>query len=397
MEIETSPPCRLTYCLNVHPGESWEENLSAIREHTLSIKAKVCPGAPFGLGLRLSARAAEELSRPGTLASFRSFLAAHDLYVFTVNAFPFGCFHGERVKERVYAPDWKSPERLAYTRSVAEILGRLDLPGGFASISTVPGSYLGWVKTSADEAAMAENLVRAAIFLAGLERDTGRRIGLALEPEPDCFLENAAELAEFFCGVLLPLGAPLAAAALSCTPEEARGILSRHLGACLDTCHAAVCHQDLEESVRTLAASGVPLQKVQISAAPIFSGRIDPARVRALADPVYLHQARLCLGAEVLRFPDIEDAAAFIEKESPAAGELRVHCHLPLFFRGDGGMSSTASLLGPGFFTLCREAGCRHFEVETYTFSALAPEFRQKPLTESIVSELRMARELVLG
>ena len=55
-------------------------------------------------------------------------LARHDLYVFTLNGFPYGPFHGVRVKEEVYQPDWSYPERLAYTNQLADLL-RL-LPDG---------------------------------------------------------------------------------------------------------------------------------------------------------------------------------------------------------------------------------------------------------------------------
>ena len=51
----------LTYCLNIHPGETWDENFSAIRALTVQVKEHVCPHEPFGLGLRLSAAAAGQL------------------------------------------------------------------------------------------------------------------------------------------------------------------------------------------------------------------------------------------------------------------------------------------------------------------------------------------------
>jgi len=53
VKLRDDPPLHLTYCLNVHPGETWEENLAAIRRHALGVRARVAPGGPFGLGLRL--------------------------------------------------------------------------------------------------------------------------------------------------------------------------------------------------------------------------------------------------------------------------------------------------------------------------------------------------------
>lgn len=397
MELASKPPVHLSYCLNVHPGETWEENLSAIKNHTLAVKGLACPARPFGLGLRLSARAAEELSRPEALTSFRDFLARNRLYVFTVNAFPQGAFHGQRVKENVYAPDWRSGERLSYTKKVCEILSALDLPGGFASVSSVPGSYAPWIKSREDEAAMAENLARAACFLARLGEKTGRRIALALEPEPDCYLESAEGLCAFFRDHLLPLGAPLLAKDLGCGEDRGRELLLRHIGACLDTCHMAVCGEDMKAGIKALSVSGIGLYKLQVSAAPVFSGKIQPERLLALSEPVYLHQARMSCPEGELRFADIDRAAEKLAREPATSAELRVHCHVPLYFSGDESLRSSAADLGPGLFRLAREAGCRHFEVETYTFTHLAPEFRPKPLVQSIACELALARELILG
>src|SRR5262249_47363107 len=119
----------LTYCTNIHAGETWDEVRRSLDAHLPSIKAQVSPQQRFGIGVRLSAIAAEALSMPAALAEFRDYLARNDFYVFTVNAFPYGPFHGTRVKEEVYQPDWLFPERLAYTDCVADILAAL-LPEG---------------------------------------------------------------------------------------------------------------------------------------------------------------------------------------------------------------------------------------------------------------------------
>lgn len=92
----------LTYCTNIHGGETWPEVRASLSAHVPGIKAKIAPLTPMGVGLRLSAAAAEELSRASAFEELRSFLAGHDLYVFTINAFPYGSFHGTRVKEHVY-------------------------------------------------------------------------------------------------------------------------------------------------------------------------------------------------------------------------------------------------------------------------------------------------------
>ncbi len=115
----------LTYCTNIHAGETWSEVRQSLAAHVPQIKAQVSPQKQMGLGLRLSGIAAEELGAPAALAQLRRFLSDHGLYVFTINAFPYGPFHGRPVKEDVYQPDWRMPERLDYSDRVAEILAAL--------------------------------------------------------------------------------------------------------------------------------------------------------------------------------------------------------------------------------------------------------------------------------
>ena len=131
----------LTYCTNIHAGESWDEVRESLETHVPHIKAKVSPQNAFGLGLRLSGIAVEALSAPAVLDEFRAFLARENLYVFTINAFPYGQFHGRRVKEDVYQPDWLTPERLRYTDRAAEILAMILPDGMVGSVSTVPGTF----------------------------------------------------------------------------------------------------------------------------------------------------------------------------------------------------------------------------------------------------------------
>src|SRR3954452_4619364 len=91
----------LAYSTNVHPGETWAETFDALQRFTLPVKAAVAPKEPFGIGLRLSDLASRELIEPSALAAFRDWLGTHGCYLFTINGFPFGKFHGQHVKEQV--------------------------------------------------------------------------------------------------------------------------------------------------------------------------------------------------------------------------------------------------------------------------------------------------------
>ncbi|HUR58757.1 MAG TPA: hypothetical protein VM029_13680, partial [Opitutaceae bacterium] len=86
----------LAYCTNVHRGETWAETFAALEKHMLPVRQRVAPGRSYAIGLRLGERAAAELSQPSTLAAFRRWLERHDCYVFTINGFPYGSFHGTR-------------------------------------------------------------------------------------------------------------------------------------------------------------------------------------------------------------------------------------------------------------------------------------------------------------
>ena len=107
MQPDCNRAIHLTYCTKVHPGHGWDTVFASLQRCVPELKSRICPAAPFGLGLRLSAAECETLRAPGRLAEFQEFLAAHDLYVFTINGFPYGAFHGPRVKAEVFAPDWQ--------------------------------------------------------------------------------------------------------------------------------------------------------------------------------------------------------------------------------------------------------------------------------------------------
>ena len=83
----------LAYCTNIHRGETWEETFHGIREYTDQVRRRVSPEEPYGIGLRLSAQAAQELRGEGSrLTDFRNWMEERRAYVFTINGFPYGTF-----------------------------------------------------------------------------------------------------------------------------------------------------------------------------------------------------------------------------------------------------------------------------------------------------------------
>jgi sugar phosphate isomerase/epimerase len=375
----------LTYCLNVHSGETWDENLAAIKKFTLPIQNTISKNEPFGLGLRLSNDAATTLSDPQRLSEFIQFLADNNLYVFTVNAFPFGIFHKERVKENVYLPDWRYNERYDYTIKVADILASIIPKGSAASISTVPCSYKSWIKTETDITSMVTRLMDSVAYLAQLAELLNRHIHLGLEPEPDCYLETTDDVIQFFTGPIKKEGAPYLAFKMKITENAANALIKRHLGICFDTCHLALQFEDLAESIKKISDAGILISKIQISSA-LCTNNSDTARkeLAAFCDPVYLHQVKAkTSGNELASYTDLDRA---IHMSTPNdKEEWRIHFHVPLYFEQYGTLQSTINELTPEFFNAIKNIP--HLEIETYTFDVLPPNLRAIGITESIIKE----------
>ncbi len=120
----------LTYSTLVHPGDTWADMWKSLTTYVPKVKARVAPNEPFGVSLRLSAKSAETLvNSRSERDKLKGFLADNDMYLYTVNAFPYGDFKGQRVKEQVYEPDWRTDERVRYTMNVADVLAEVAAPG----------------------------------------------------------------------------------------------------------------------------------------------------------------------------------------------------------------------------------------------------------------------------
>jgi sugar phosphate isomerase/epimerase len=364
----------LAYCTNIHRGQSWPETFAALRTHTLAVRDRVAAGRPYAIGLRLSAQAARELSDATALTAFRRWLEAEQCYVFTINGFPYGQFHGARVKEQVYAPDWTTRERLDYTRLLFDLLAQIVPPGVEGSVSTVPCSFKEFITTTAQVQAMRENLWRCVEHIAALSERTGRLLHLGLEPEPLCYLETSAETAAFIEQMRAD------------RPGDAR--LARHLGVNYDACHLAVEFEEPREAVRRFQEHGIRLSKIHLSSA--LKVRPTPeARValRAFADDTYFHQvvARAPDGT-LKRHRDLDVALA----APPAAEgvEWRIHFHIPLHSPPTALFGTTQDhLLGLLDLVAAEPKLCPHFEMETYTWEVMPPELKKRSVVDQLAAE----------
>jgi sugar phosphate isomerase/epimerase len=397
----TTSHTHLTYCTNIHPGETWDEVRENLVRYLVPVRERFSPGVPFGVGLRLSAESAWALGEPEALEELRGFLRAHDLYVFTINGFPYGPFHGRPVKEAVYQPDWLEPERLAYTDRLADILAALLPEGIEGTISTVPGAFAPRVSGERDAERMAAAMLAHAAHLVRLQASTGRHIALALEPEPCCYLETISETVKFFTAHLLsPAAVAGFAEATGLLPAAAEHAIRRHVGVCLDTCHMAVEFEDPAGVLDSLERAGIRVPKVQVTAGLRVKIPGDDSRaldaLGAFADDVYLHQVveRRADGS-LARYLDLPQALA-ASRDLPGLREWRVHFHVPVFRERYGEFEGTQDYVAELVRLVRARSDCQHFEVETYTWDVLPEEFRREGIVAGIVREMEWARNAVM-
>lgn len=400
MRLPGNPQAHASYCTNVHAGESLAEVTRALSEQTSRVKAVCAPEGAFGVGLRLSAAAARELREPEAYETFAATLAAHDFYVFTLNGFPYGAFHDTRVKERVYEPDWSDPRRLAYTLDLAHTLERLLPNEVTGSISTVPGAFKPAATEQSTQERIASQLLRAVAELARLEARSGKTLVLALEPEPHCMLETTDETLGFFTEHLLDERALTELGReLGVNRASAEVVVRRHLGVCLDACHAAVEFESPLECHQRYAAAGIQVAKIQISAGLKLDPRAPEAlaELRAFDEGVYLHQVVERNRGELRRFLDLPQAFERVRHAAPgrapgetwgADAEWRVHFHVPVFSADAGAFSTTQPELLPLLRYLGGLAEPLHVEVETYTWDVLPTPLRSASLPEALAREL---------
>lgn len=379
----------LTYCLNIHPTQTWAEARAAIAGPLAAVKRSVSPDRSFAAGLRFSAEVMDELAAPDARSDLADLLAGADLEPVTMNGFPYGPFHGVQVKENVYLPDWRSDDRLRYTNALADLLAEVNPEGAFISLSTVPGAFrpLG----QGAEAAMASIYIKAVAHCVEIERRTRKRVALAIEPEPCCFLETIAETVTYFSDHLYgPDAVDQLVVLTGVARAEAPELLRRHLGLCYDVCHAAVEFEDPAGSIQALRDADIPVHKLQLSSALRVPQGSPEARaaLAAFNEPTYLHQliSRSADGT-LRRFVDLPQALA--EGGARDGDEWRVHFHVPLFIDSLPVFGTTQAFLREILAIHRRAPISPHLEIETYTWDVLPPELRTGSVEDAIARELR--------
>ena len=385
----------LTYSTLVHPGDDWEQMWQSLTTYVPKVKARIAGNRRFGVSLRLSANSARTLA--GSAAErekLKSFLGDNNMYLYTVNAFPYGAFKGTLVKEQVYEPDWRSEERTRYTINVADVLADVCTPDIAPSIQSAPLGFKPRVTGDDVVASYTEHVLRVVAHLVALEARTGRTVQLALEPEPFCFLETTDETVDYFTGHLYSGAAAEELARLARIPiAEAHGALRRHLGVVFDICHQAVEYEDIAASLQKLVDAGIPIFKLQ-EAAALHVPEVTQAVVDALkryAKTIYLTQTMERRDGRINRFLNLDDAIAAFEK-APGPREWRVHIHVPVFLDDLGPFRTTRFAIADALRFHKAKPLSRQLEIETYTWDMLPENLKTGDIVDYICREIEWVR-----
>ena len=367
----------LAYCTNIHRGGDWPETFRSLSEYTLRVRDRVSSGKPYAIGLRLGDTASRQLAQADALEKFRAWLDENNCYVFTINGFPYGDFHGKRVKEQVYKPDWTNPERVEYTKRLFDILAEIAPAESGGSVSTVPCSFKEFINTGEQVEAMRRNVWDVVEHIDALSEKTGKDLHLGLEPEPLCYLETTSEMIRFYRQLR------------DDRPGDDR--LSRRLGINYDACHLAVEFEEAAAALGSLIAEGVRISKLHFSSALKVRpsvGTLDG--LAKFAEDIYFHQVvAKGSGGALTRHRDLPDAlAAAARGETTGDTEWRIHFHVPLHCPPTALFDTTADQLQRVIETLAANpAICSHIEMETYTWEVLPGELKQRDVVDQLAGE----------
>jgi hypothetical protein len=390
----------LSYSTLVHAGDTWEEMNASLREFVPQVKRQISPDEPFAVSLRISAASAKTLSESAVeREALKDFLKQEDLYVYTVNAFPYGPFKGDIVMERVYEPDWTSEERVSYTNSVADILAEVSPANVNPSIQTAPLAFRPNVANEQYVKTFTRNIFRVVKHLRELEERTGRRVKLAIEPEPACYLETTDETVAYFKERIYSLAGIRELAEVAGIPlSEAEGAVRRYLGVVFDIGHQSVGFENITESLTKLVEAGIPIFKLQ-AAASLWVENLTRDKLEALrrfTDTIYLSQTSLKQNGAITKYLHLGEALDAYEA-NPVASEMRTHFHVPVFLEELGPFRTTRFGVQEALKMHRKSPLSDHLEIETYTWDVLPEELKTGNIIDYVNSELEFVRTELIG
>lgn len=365
----------LAHCSNLYRGDSWAETLGRLEQYWLPIRARVCPDRPMGISLRLSGRAARELSDPDQMRAFRKWLDRHGAYVFSIHSFPCGHFRDRLAPPRVFVPDWTSPERTAFTNLLCDLLVQLLPPDVEGTISTLPGGVKSAFYAPEELALIRTHLWQCIEHLDRTRERTGRMIRLALEPTPHCLLETSGEILEFFHTFRRE------------HMNDSR--LIELLTVAYDAAHFAVEFEDPIAVLACFREAHIKLGKIQFGVVP----RICPCPeicqfLEPLQETEYQHHVVAWMpdGQRII-FRNLAEAKRAARESLPAV-ECRLHLHAPLHTPDGEWFLLTQDHVETLMDQVATDPGlCRHLEIEIQTWDILPAEERTVAVPDQIAAD----------
>ena len=278
---------------------------------------------------------------------------------------------------------------------IADILAEVTNQPVEPTIQTAPLAYRPKANTPEFLANFNENIYRVIAHLMNLEKRTGRRIKLAVEPEPYCFLETIPETVQWFNEKIYSLFAAERIAKLSGEPlSEVFGATRRYLGVVLDICHQSVAFESIADDIDQLSQAGIPIFKLQ-EAAALRVDQVDAEIVTELkkyTGTIYLSQTTELRNGVITRYLNLEDAIAAWESD-PGPREWRTHFHVPVFLQDLGPFQTTRSGIDDALRIHARTPLSTHLEIETYTWDVLPEHLKTGDITAYVVRELEYVRD----
>ena len=385
----------LTYSTLVHPADDWEQLWKSVNTYLPQVKARMAPNQKFGVCLRTSAPSAAALSAdPSKRADLKQFFADNDLYLYTANAFVYGVFKKQIIKEDVYEPDWRTEDRVEYTMQVASLLAHLAPDGIEPSIQSAPLGFKPRVTGEDVVEAYTTNVIRVVAHLVKLHKETGKVVTLGLEPEPRCFLETTDETIDYFTKTLFSgETAQRLAKATGLNEADAAVAMRKHMGVVFDIGHQAVGFEHIPTSLQKLIDHDVQIVKLQEAASMYMPGVTQKTvdALQAFAKTIYLSQTCQKKDGKTTWFMNLEDAFEDWYK-NPGPRDWRTHFHVPVFLDDLGAFGTTRYALEEALAFHKKTPLSAHLEIETYTWDVLPDHLKTGDIVEYVCREMDWVR-----
>jgi len=395
------------YSTNVHPGDSLDE-LWASLEDAEAVRRLVDPERPLPVELRLSLPVTRALAADARLTDrLAKTLGDKGLRAVSVSAFSPLPFHGTPVKENAYLPRWDAEERVVFSQQVADVLAVFGPPDApLLSFSTLAGILKHHVTSPGTDAVVARNMARVALHCHRVAQRTGRKMVMALEPEPGLSYETTDEVIAYFTGPLDRAFADVLRGAAG-SAERAVALGRDLIGVNYDYCHQSIEYEDNPTSLRRLADAGIRLYKSHAANAMRVTDPLNNPRAwRALepfAESIFPHQV---IGADAagrraffcMDLPYVFTPEGRRELETRGVREIRIHYHVPVFGSFHPDIETTVEGTWAGVAAFGKLAPEAPLIVECYTWSEQggAGLDRRRRIQEGLAREVRTVHDMVL-